>query len=85
MAVALKLMRFGKKGFPTYRIVAIDKRKPRNSVYLENLGSYQPIKAQSKSLRILKKRYEYWVSKGAQVSEGLQRLLKNTKNIDFVE
>lgn len=84
MAVALKLMRFGKKGHPTYRIVAIDKRKPRTSEYLENIGVYQPA-GPTPSLSIRKARLEYWQAQGAQVSEGLVKLLKNKKKITFTE
>lgn len=84
MAVALKLMRFGKKGHPTYRIVAIDKRKPRTSDYIENIGVYQPV-GTATALQIKKTRLEYWQSQGAQISEGLAKLLKNKKKITFVE
>lgn len=84
MAVALKLMRFGKKGHPSYRIVAIDKRKPRNSDYIESIGIYQPVGPKT-ALQIKKPRLEYWQSQGAQVSEGLVKLLKNKKKITFVE
>ena len=84
MAVALKLMRFGKKGHPTYRIVAIDRRKPRNSQYIENIGIYQPVGTKP-SLEIKKVRLAYWQSQGAQVSEGLAKLLKGKKKITFVE
>ncbi|MBI1863343.1 30S ribosomal protein S16 [Candidatus Microgenomates bacterium] len=84
MAVALKLMRFGKKGHPTYRIVAIDKRKPRTSEYLENIGIYQPVGTKT-ALSIKKSRLEYWQSQGAQISEGLTKLLKNKKKITFTE
>lgn len=82
MAVALKLMRFGKKGHPTYRIVAIDRRAPRVSEYLEKIGIYQPIGAKP-VLEISKSRLEYWQSKGAQLSEGIVKLLKDKKRITF--
>lgn len=85
MAVALRLTRFGKKGFPAYRIVAMDKRKARNGMYLENIGTYQPIQNNEKPLQLNKARYEYWTAQGAQISEGLARLLKNKKAISFVE
>lgn len=84
MAVALKLARFGKKGHPTYRIVAIDRRRARSSEYLEKIGIYQPVGTKT-TLSISKSRLEYWQSKGAQISEGLAKLLKNKKAISFTE
>jgi small subunit ribosomal protein S16 len=78
MAVALRLMRFGKKGFPFYRVVALDKRQKRDGAYIEKVGTYDPMANPSK-LEIDKERYEYWVKNGAQISDGLKRILKNRK------
>ncbi|MCA9372246.1 30S ribosomal protein S16 [Candidatus Woesebacteria bacterium] len=82
MAVTLRLMRFGKKHRPYYRIVALDKRKKRDGAYKEKVGSYDPMKEPAEVL-IDKAKYEYWTSKGAIISEGLRRLLKNKKNVTF--
>lgn len=84
MATTLKLMRFGKKGYPYYRIVAIDKRKKRDGAYIERIGSYDPMVSPAK-VEIKKDRFEYWKNVGAQESEGLAKLLKNPKNVTFVE
>ena len=43
MPVTLRFMKFGKKGRPFYRIVAIDKRKKRDGSYIEKVGHYDPI------------------------------------------
>ena len=77
-------MRFGKKKQPTYRIIVIDKRKPRNSSYIELLGVYQPVGSVTK-FTINKPRLEYWESVGATKSEGMERLLKNKKAITYTE
>jgi len=84
MAVALRLMRLGKKKFPFYRIVALDKRQKRNGSYLEKIGQYDPMKEKN-TIEIDKTRFEYWKSKGAQISEGLTRLLKNSQNIVYTK
>lgn len=84
MAVALRLMRFGKKGKPTYRIVALDQRKPSKSSYIENIGTYDPV-SKNASAHIRKSRLEYWTSQGAIISDGLTKLLKNKKIITFVD
>lgn len=71
-------MRFGKKGHPSYRIVALDKRKKRDGTYLEKVGEYDPI-VQPARIEINKDRFDYWISKGAQISEGMRKLLKQKK------
>ena len=82
MAVTLRLMRFGKRKQPFYRIVALDKRKKRDGACIENIGTYNPF-LEDKNIDIVKERFEYWQQKGAQISEGLKRLLSNPKRIDF--
>ncbi|MDA1317117.1 MAG: 30S ribosomal protein S16 [bacterium] len=84
MAVALRLMRFGKKKFPFYRIVALDKRKKRDGSYIEKVGQYDPM-IKENTIKINKTRFDYWQSQGAQISEGLTRLLKNKKSISYTE
>ncbi len=80
MAVAIRLMRFGKRGIPSYRIVVLDKRKKRDGAYIENVGVYQPLTGSGK-LELIKERFEYWQSRGAQLSEGMIKLLKSKKNV----
>lgn len=82
MAVTIRLMRFGKKKVPFYRIVALDKRAKRDGAYIEKIGTYEPL-SKDKNIHIVKEKYEYWTSKGAQISEGMERLLKNKDNIVF--
>ena len=78
MAASIKLMRLGKKNMPYYRIVAIDKRKKRNSRYIEVIGHYNPIKEPT-LLEIDWDKLNAWKQKGAEFSEGLTRLLKSQK------
>lgn len=75
MAVTLRLLRLGKKGNPSYRIVAIDKRKKRNGTYVDVIGFYNPI-ANPPILTLDQKKIAEWLKKGALVSEGLRKLLK---------
>ena len=79
MAVALRLMRLGKKHQPFYRIIAIDKRKKRNSRYIEEVGYYNPLSAPA-IIEINWKKFDDWKLKGAIISEGLHKLLKQTKS-----
>jgi small subunit ribosomal protein S16 len=80
MAATIRLMRFGKKGYPTYRVVVLDKRKKRDGSYIEKIGTFQPMTAPGK-LELIKERFEYWQSRGAQMSEGISKLLKSKNNV----
>lgn len=75
-------MRFGKRKQPFYRIVVLDQRKKRDGSYIEKIGTYNPLLS-NKNIQILKERFEYWQQKGAQLSEGLKRLLSNHKHIEY--
>lgn len=78
MAVAVRLMRFGKKGYPVYRIVALDKRKKRDGSYIEKVGLYNPM-TEPAHLDINNERLSYWMKNGAELSEGVRKLLKDKK------
>ena len=75
MAVAIKLVRFGKKGSPSYRIVAMNKREKRNAPYIEKIGFYNPV-TNPPELTIDKERLDYCIVKGAELSEGIIKLKK---------
>lgn len=78
MSATIRLMKFGKRGYPTYRIVVLDKRKKRDGSYLEKVGTYNP-HTEPATLLIDDAKLQGWLKKGAQVSEGMRRLLKNRK------
>jgi small subunit ribosomal protein S16 len=75
MAVAIRLLRLGKKDKPFYRIVVADKRNKRQGKYIEEIGYYNPLKEPAE-VKINKERLDYWLSRGAIFSEGLQKLRK---------
>jgi small subunit ribosomal protein S16 len=70
--VKIRLSRLGKKNDPFYRIVAIDSRLKREGIALDILGHWHP---RTKVKKIDKKKVEEWVSKGAQISLGVKKLL----------
>lgn len=76
MAVAIRLMRFGKRHYPTYRIVALDSRRKRDGAYIEKIGTYNPM-VEPVALLIDQEKLAYWTKIGARVSEGVRKLLKN--------
>jgi len=75
MAVAIRLFRLGKKDKPFYRIVVADKRNKRQGKYIEEIGYYNPLKEPAE-VKINKERLDYWLNRGAILSEGLQKLKK---------
>jgi small subunit ribosomal protein S16 len=67
----------GRKHRPYYRIVAIDKRQPRDGRIIEELGSYDPmVKNTDERVKLKPDRVKYWMSVGAKPSEKLAVLLK---------
>ena len=43
MAVKIRLTRTGRKKKPSYRVVVMDSRKPRDGAYIEQIGRYEPL------------------------------------------
>lgn len=76
MAVAIRLARQGAKKRPFYRVVAADKRDPRDGRFIEQLGTYDP---RVKQFTINGDRYDAWLKTGAQPSETVAQLVKKTR------
>ena len=72
--VKIRLMRAGSKKRPFYRIVAADSRSPRDGKFLEILGYYDP-RQKPHVLEVKTERIEDWVSKGAQKSVRVDKLI----------
>ena len=75
--VVIRLSRAGAKGRPFYHIVPTDSRNRRDGRYIERLGFYNPVaRGQEQGLRVAMERIQYWTGNGAQMSETVQRLVK---------
>lgn len=75
MAVKMRLTRVGSKKNPIYRVVAADSRSPRDGKFIEIVGRYNP-QAEPSLIEFDEDKVRDWLSKGAQPSETVQRLLK---------
>lgn len=75
MAVRIRLKRVGAKNAPYFRIVVADSRSPRDGKFIEEIGSYQPLK-QGDNYKMDMERAKYWVSKGAQPSDTVASFIK---------
>ncbi|MCK4265476.1 30S ribosomal protein S16 [Candidatus Babeliales bacterium] len=77
--VKIRLSRLGKTNRPYWRIVAVDSRKKRDGAFLDNLGTYDPIKHEIIKLNV--EGISEWVSKGAECSATVKKLVKNYKKL----
>jgi small subunit ribosomal protein S16 len=75
MAARIRLARVGSKKNPVYRVVVADSRSPRDGRFIEIIGRYNP-QADPSIIELDEAKVRDWMSKGAQPSETVRRLLK---------
>jgi len=76
--VVIRLTRGGTKHRPFYRIVAMDKRRPRESRYIDLIGHYNPMREQPE-IQVDFNKYNEWIKKGAKPSHTVKSLIKKVK------
>jgi len=79
--VRIRLRRMGAKKKPFYRIVVADKRSPRDGRFIETIGTYNPL-TNPETVEIKLERAAHWLSKGAQPSDAVARLLRTAGLLD---
>ena len=78
--VIIRLARSGAKKNPYYNITVADERKPRDGAFIERLGFFNPsAKGQEERLRVDLEKVDLWISKGAQMSDRVNNLVKEAK------
>ncbi len=82
--VRIRLRRVGKKGQPSYRIVAADKESPRDGRFLEILGHYNP-RTEPATIVVKEDRVYHWISKGAQPSDSVKQLFRTIGALERIE
>jgi small subunit ribosomal protein S16 len=75
LAVRIRLTRVGATKRPSYRVVAIDSRKPRDGRSLEILGFYDPL-TDPATVKIDADRLNAWIAKGARPSDTVGKLMR---------
>jgi small subunit ribosomal protein S16 len=75
MATRIRLARVGSKKNPIYRVVVADSRSPRDGKFIEIVGRYNP-QTEPSTIDFDEDRVKDWLSKGAQPSNTVARLLK---------
>ena len=74
--IKLRLKKYGRKGQPCYRIVAMDSRTKRDGAAIEELGFYNPMTDETHlKFQRIKERLE----QGAQPTETVYNLLAKAK------
>ena len=76
--LAIRLSRSGKKKKPFYRVVVMDKRRPRDGRFVEIVGTYDPLKKPAE-IKLDADRIKYWLGCGAQPSNTVRSFLRNQK------
>ena len=75
--VTIRLTRGGAKKRPFYHIIVTDSRAARDGRNIERLGYYNPIAAGGeKRVELDTERAQYWVGKGAQMSDKVRNLYR---------
>lgn len=72
----IKLAPRGKKHQISYRIVIAQDRSKSNGKFIDDLGFYTP---QTKTLQLDKEKMAMWIKNGAQLTEGVDKLLNPSK------
>ncbi len=75
MAARMRLARVGSKKNPIYRVVVADSRSPRDGRFVEIVGRYNP-QTDPSTIELDEDKIRDWISKGAQPTDSVQRLLK---------
>ncbi len=75
--IKLRLSRAGRKNAAFYHILATNSTSPRDSKFLEKIGTYNPLlnSADEKRVVINKERAEYWLSVGAKPTDKVAKFL----------
>ena len=77
MAVKIRLRRMGAKKAPFYRVVVADSRYPRDGRFIEEIGTYDPMKSED-NIKINEEAAQKWLANGAQPTDTVKDLFKKS-------
>jgi small subunit ribosomal protein S16 len=77
VAVRIRLTRVGATKQPTYRVVVTDGRSARDGRSIETIGHYNP-RSNPVEVKIDAEKATAWLAKGAQPSETVERLFRQS-------
>ena len=73
--VKIRLKRIGAHKRPFYRVVVADSRTPRDGRFIEEIGTYNPLKDPAE-IKIDVEAAQKWISNGAQPTDTVRSLLR---------
>ena len=79
--VKIRLKRMGAHKKPFYRVIVADSRTPRNGKFIEEIGTYDPLKNPSEII-IDNEAAKRWLANGAQPTDTVRALLKKSGAIE---
>ncbi len=79
--VRIRLRMVGSKHQASFRLVATDRESSRDGRFLELLGQYNP-RTEPGTFELQEGRVLYWLGQGAQPSESVSKLLKQSGTLD---
>ncbi len=79
MAVKIRMKRVGMKNTPVYRIVVADGRTKRDGRFLEELGTYWPLRQGADNYTLDLARAEHWMKCGAQPSDTVRSFIRKAR------
>lgn len=75
--VTIRLARGGSKKRPFYHLTVADNRRAQGGRFIERLGFFNPIaRGQEERIRIDRERVDFWLGRGAQMSNRVKQLVK---------
>ena len=78
--VRIRLARHGSKKNPFYHITVADQRRSRDGRFIERVGYFNPVaKGNAQEYRIEMERVDYWLSKGAQPTDMVKKLVSRAR------
>ena len=75
MAVKIRLKRMGSKKAPFYRVVVADSRYPRDGRFIDEVGTYNPLKNPAE-INLDAEKVQKWIRNGAQPTDTVKALIK---------
>jgi len=76
--LTIRLSRIGKKKKPYYRVVVIERTRPRDGRVKEAVGTYDPLKKPAE-IKLDAGRIKHWIAVGAQPSDTVRSLIRQQK------
>lgn len=73
--VKIRLKRMGAKKTPFYRIVVADSRTPRDGRFIEEIGTYDPLK-DPVEVKVDEAKAKEWLDKGAKPTDIVKSLFE---------